>query len=703
MTILVSPSERLANSENLIQGSERTCDAEPIHIPGSIQPHGLLLLFDASSGKLAHRAGDIDRLLGLKPVKCLSARELLGMPLADLIGAHQLIPGDEPVHVGCIRPKGRGPLAMMAHRTGRFVAVELMETADEGSAASALDRVNTIYRRIAASKTLADACNIAAEQMRSIVGFDSVMVYRFLDDDSGSVIAESRAAHAMAYLGHRFPASDIPCQARDLYRRNLIRVIPDVTYQPATIEPAPSGPPVDMSHCALRSVSPVHIQYLKNMGVGASMSISLMVEGELWGLIACHHYEPRNVRAEAQLLCRQLGTSLSAFILSFQQAETARLGARQTAALDCVLQSMSSSSDPERRLRTSCEELMQLVDCGGFVLIDDDGLVAGAGQFPGAEKLHALSALVEAKLRDRQNYSTDRLGEDLPGTPAIATHASGVLAVRLEAWSPLLALWLRPERVEEIDWAGDPRADSGSPGRLKSLTPRRSFATWRKIVSGRSRPWFRHEIAAVELFQTRVSYAMQRHRLIRANAELSEANAILNKQATTDPLTGLPNRRLFDKRLHSEWERALRQNGMVALVAIDIDNFKKYNDFFGHPAGDECLKQVARAIGAECRSIDVAARLGGEEFVILLPGIDASGAASVAERIRAKIQELGIDHPNHEHGVVTISLGVAAASPSRAGAVLPLETGTASGLMSAADQALYEAKANGRNRVAVSG
>lgn len=305
-----------------------------------------------------------------------------------------------------------------------------------------------------------------------------------------------------------------------------------------------------------------------------------------------------------------------------------------------------------------------------------------------------MAPLLEAQLRGRESYSTDRLAEALAAAAATGSDAGGVLAARLEASRPLLALWLRPEQIEEIDWAGDPRPSRGSAGRGKPLTPRRSFGTWREIVRGRSRPWERRDIDAVELFRTRVGYAIQRHRLKELNEELSEANALLNTLATTDPLTGLSNRRLFKKRLRDEWERALRQNGSIALVAIDVDHFKKYNDCFGHPAGDECLKRIAGAIGAACRSIDIAARVGGEEFALLLPGVDASAAASLAERVRERIQRLGLDHPDHEHGVVTISLGVAAASPS--------ETGGTSELLSAVDAALYQAKANGRNAVAVS-
>lgn len=695
MTLQIpSTTDASAPARAPVHDPRRQCDSEPIHAPGSIQPHGVLLLFDAATGVLSHRAGDCERLVGLAPRDNPTAHDLLGISIDDLIVSCLLNLNDEPVYVGLARPGDRRPLAMMAHRTGRFVAVELLQAELEGSVASALDLAGAIFTRINACQSLRDACAVAVDQVRAITGFDSVMIYRFQDDDSGSVIAESRIARAAKYLGHRFPASDVPRQARELFRRNLIRMVPDVDYEPAPLVPTPCGAPIDMSHCILRSVAPIHLEYMKNMGLRASMSISLLAEGKLWGLIICHHYQPRLVPVETQLFCRHIATSLSAFVLAHERAESARLGTMQAAALDSVLEAMRRSEDPERRLRTSCEELQRLIDSGGFVLLAEDGLIAGAGWYPEEDgRLAALYDFLHDKLKDRESYATDRLSEEYPQGAAMVREASGVLAIRLQASRPLIALWLRAEQVEEIDWAGDPRKDEGLEGSSQQPSPRLSFVTWRETVRGRSRPWARRQIDAVELFRTRVGYAMQRVRLERANAELAEANALLATQATTDPLTGLANRRLFDDRLREEWSRAQRDGKPLALIAIDIDHFKEYNDRFGHPAGDECLKRVAEAIGGTFREIDIAARTGGEEFALLLPGLDAKGAALVAERIRSAIEGLGVEHPHPDQAVVTISLGVAAASPTL--------TDDASALMAAADRALYRAKENGRNAIAL--
>ncbi len=682
------------DSQPVAKTAPPSCDAEPIHIPGSIQPHGILLLFEAGTEALVHWAGDVQRLLGTEPKSGLSAAELLGAPLSQLIGSRELRVGDEAVHIGYATANGQPALGLMAHRTDRFIAVELQEAAAANGDAASLDQVRAISQMIGSCGTLVAACEAAADLVRSITSFERVMIYQFLDDSSGTVIAESRTSQAAAYLNHRFPASDIPPQARELYRRNLLRAIPDVNYQPAAIEPALAGPPVDMSHSVLRSVSPVHIQYLRNMDVGASMSVSVIVDGNLWGLIACHHYSAMPVTFETQLLCRHVGTSLAAFARTFQLAEQARLQTLQTAALELVLHGVRSSNDPERRLRTSSDELKCLIGCGGFVLLDDGQLVSGAGEFPEGAQLKALATFVEAQLQGRTHYATDRLSEVFADGAGMASRASGILAVRLQAWRPLLAVWIRPEQIAEIIWAGDPRASADSPEHPKPLTPRHSFASWRELVRGRSRPWLQHEASAVETFRTRMGYAMQRHRLKEANVELNDANSLLKSLATTDPLTGLPNRRLFDQRLEAECERVSRRGGSFGVLAIDVDHFKKFNDGFGHPAGDECLKLVAGAVKASGRAIDTPARLGGEEFAILLPHVDLSGASAAAERVRQAVEQLNVEHPDSQDGVVTVSVGVALGSA--AGTRRPSE------VMAAVDRALYEAKVGGRNRVAMS-
>jgi diguanylate cyclase (GGDEF)-like protein len=578
----------------------------------------------------------------------------------------------------------------MLHRTGGLVAAELEPTAGTTEAARALERLSYASVAVSSAATLVDACQRATEEVRAVTGYDRIMIYRFAEDQSGSVLAEVRSDDAQSYLHHRFPASDIPSQARELYRRSLIRVIPDVSYAPACVEPPVEGKAIDMTHIGLRSVSPVHIQYLKNMGVSASMSISLLLDGELWGLIACHNAAVRLVDRETQLMCRHIGAALSAYIQNGDLAERALRSEFQSSVLEQTLAALRASRDPEQHLRASAAQLGRLVDSGGVALLAQGELIDDAGTLPSADVLREMSSVIDPELAEGKSIVTHCFSSEIGGPPEAVILASGVLAIRIESVLPLTVVWTKPEKVEEIPWAGNPHLKEDLEDSTRQLTPRRSFSTWREIVRGRSRPWTWHEVNSAESFKVRAESILQQHRLERINAQLAEANCHLGNLATTDPLTGLPNRRLFDERASEEWARCLRTNQPLAIIVIDIDNFKKCNDSFGHPAGNECLKRVSAALMKSCRTGDLVARVGGEEFALLLPVIDNAGASGAAERVRLVIEQLKIVHPLNGDGLVTISLGLAEGTPA--------DWGDLSVFLKAADEALYEAKAGGRNR-----
>lgn len=287
------------------------CDREPIHIPGAIQPHGVLLVVDPGTEIVLGHAGPVGSLLGFSgsPIGHKLAR-LIGRPLAALAPDIDLALADEPVYVGALRPGPPGiDLDMLAHMSGGRVLIEIEPAlGDRPSASRLFARMRGAADRMRGSADPAAAYAAAAVEIREITGFDRVVIYRFLSDGSGEVVAESREATMESFLGARFPASDVPRQARALYLRNVIRVIPDARYAPATLEGVAAD--LDMSDCSLRSVSPVHLQYMANMGVRASMSVSLIRDGELWGLIACHHATPHLVPFETREASKHVADEL---------------------------------------------------------------------------------------------------------------------------------------------------------------------------------------------------------------------------------------------------------------------------------------------------------------------------------------------------------------------------------------------------------
>ncbi len=674
----------------------RACDREPINIPGSIQPHGVLLVVDPANGVVLQAAGDAASLLGYPgSVPGKTVAEILGARGWEALKLAEAELFQEPTHVGTVAPEGGDQaLTITAHRIDGVVVVELEPAGPQVSAASALAKIRLLTERIAPAPTLDEACRVAVREVRRITGFDRVLIYRFLTDGSGAVLAEDKDETLQSFLNHRFPASDIPQQARDLYRRNAVRAIADVAYQPAPLNPPlcpPTGRPLDMSYCALRSISPVHVQYLKNMGVGASMSVSILVHGELWGLVACHNTVARRLPYEVLEACRHVGQILAQQIRTSEEADRHRGAADLAAARDRVMRALVNSDDPRAAFLKVGDDLTDVARARGIAVIWKD-TVTTAGHVPSEAEVRKLAAWVSARKTDGDVFATYRLAEVYADGGSLGPVAAGLMATALPGEDMPVLMWFRPEQVEEINWAGNPHKpmESGDERRLV-LSPRKSFATWRETVRNRSHPWTATEIGSVEGLRTRLAFVLQQQSIRELNELLTKANEQLSVLAATDGLTGVANRRVFDERLIQEWKRCSRLAKPLALIILDLDFFKQYNDAFGHLAGDDCLKRVARVLSDARRTSDLVARFGGEEFCLLLPDTGIQGAITVADSVRSRIEGLGLAHPTNPTGVATASLGVAA--------VVPAEGGSAQDLVAAADTALYDAKAHGRNRV----
>jgi two-component system, chemotaxis family, sensor kinase Cph1 len=359
------------------------------------------------------------------------------------------------------------------------------------------------------------------------------------------VIAEVKSANLAPFLNHRYPESDIPAQARELYRRSAIRVIPDVGYTPAPLLP-PGDPPLDMSHCTLRSVSPVHIQYLRNMGVGASMSVSLLPRGELWGLIACHNTTPAPVPYEAQEACRHVGQILSQLIAARGDTDAERIARSFATARDRVLGDLAARDEPGAifmaapaaghcRLRWRCRRR-------GLEVRDEEGRDhrprPGRGPAPPAGGVARASPGWRGVSRHRPP------GEDWPEAAEIAsglaTGFGGLLATRLPGDDPIVLMWFRAEQVQEVMWAGNPHQPLDPAAGPGNLNPRASFATWVEKVTGRSRPWDFADIESMRTFRPAAAFILQQHRVRELNRLLGEANRHLADLASSDGLTGIP-------------------------------------------------------------------------------------------------------------------------------------------------------------------
>jgi PAS domain-containing protein len=363
---------------------------------------------------------------------------------------------------------------------------------------------------------LQQLCDEGAKIFKSLTGYDRVMVYRFDEDGHGEVFSEEREGALEPFLRNRYPASDIPHIARRLYIKNRVRVLVDVQYAPVPLMPrlSPiSGQDLDMSMCFLRSISPIHVQYLKNMGVGATLVASLVVGGKLWGLISCHHYVPRlpqfEIRAVCELLAETLATRIAA-LESFNEAQAElsvrRLEQRMTEAI-------SRHGDWQAALFDASHSLLHPVGATGAALLFDDQILT-VGEVPGTHQLRDIGTWLDTNATGKL-YATASLGAEEPSFEALAGVASGLLAVPVSKSPGEYLVWFRAERVRTVTWGGNPFEPVVIGNDPLDLSPRRSFSQWHQLMEGNAEPWSPADRTAARLIGDTVSDVIRQSWTVR--------------------------------------------------------------------------------------------------------------------------------------------------------------------------------------------
>ncbi len=489
------------------------CDRELIQFAGSIQPHGLLLVLQEPQLRIVQASRSASQWFG-RPLDWLLLKDLdqlqgdIGTQLQALRAEGRL---DEPHPLRCTL--GSTLFEGAAHRVAEDMLVLELEPADpapptaprvqvEGT--TLLGQLGALVQRISEASSIGTLTDGVVQDLRDIVGYDRVMVYRFDPDGHGKIIAEARDPRLEPLLGHRYPATDIPQRARDLYLRNRVRVLVDVHYEPSQLVPhllagKAAGPhgELDMSLCYLRSMSPLHLQYLMNMGVTATLVISLVREGRLWGLVACHHYQPRNLSYALRAACELLGEAISTRIAAIENYARAQVAIQVRRLEQRLVEATSTEGDWRLALFRNPRTLLQPLDATGAVLFHD-GEVMTCGEVPSTPELRALRGWIEEQ-EGEGPFSTAAIGRVSAALTSLTPTASGVLAVKLSATQPDYLVWLRKEQLQSYTWAGDPNKPIIDNDPLK-LSPRRSFAAWSEIVRGTSAPWTPGELALASAF-----------------------------------------------------------------------------------------------------------------------------------------------------------------------------------------------------------
>ncbi|KQR87365.1 ATPase [Burkholderia sp. Leaf177] len=522
------------------------CDAEPIHIPGGIQPHGYLLCLSdtltilQASENFAVLAGPVEQLLG-QPVDALLGAAATAQ-IAQAVASTEL--DEAPLYIGVAenvlyRPGDtqERPLASVdgpefditIHRHDGNLIVEL-EIARHSSAdvfASMYPLVRTFTRSLQDVETVNELAQLAVSEVRRMTGFGRVLLYNFDEEGRSHVLAEHKDDSYVSFLNQTFPASDIPRQARALYVKQRVRLVADVNAKPARIIPPLSpvtGRPPDLTYTSLRSFSPIHLEYMRNMGTFASMSVSLVVRGKLWGLISCHDHDARLVPFEVRMAIEHLGQLLSLQIEAKEERAEADYLLSLRSTMSRLIARLSEHDDYREGLESAPDDLLCFAGSRGAAIIAD-GKVSLVGATPDAETVLALAQWLESSTKGV--YATDSLAEEWPRASRHIDTASGILAVPISQIFRNYVIWFRPEAARTIKWAGEPvKRVSSQDG---SVAPRKDFAPWLEIVRNRSLHWRPVELEiAAEFRASMLNIVLRRaeelaelaNELTRANKEL---------------------------------------------------------------------------------------------------------------------------------------------------------------------------------------
>ncbi|KPF49627.1 hypothetical protein IP87_15440 [beta proteobacterium AAP121] len=558
------------------QATLSNCERELIHLAGSVQPHGVLLLLQATAGLPVLQASqNTAALLGLE------AEALLGQPLSALGGdvaeaVSSRLPqlaglGEEPLPLRCHSGQGRerryfegtlhqppgGGLVLELEPTDRGVGLAGSSGAPIGltdlHSAHGARSIAAAVQRFSAAGTLNGLCEAVVQVLRELTGYDRVMVYRFDPDGHGEIFAEAKAPALEPLLGHHYPATDIPQRARELYLRMRLRVLADVHYEPAPLVPPlrpDSGEPLDMSMCHLRSMSPLHLQYLKNMGVTGTLVAALVREGRLWGLIAAHHYQPRHLRLALRQVVELLAEVASTRIAAIENYAHVQVALMVQRLEQRLIEATSTEGDWRQALLRSPQTLLQALEATGAALFHGDEVLT-TGEVPSTRELRALCEWVHAQpvgADEGAPFSCTSVGRLHPPLAGLAATACGVMAVRLSLQRPEYLMWFRPEQLQTVKWAGNPdkaallageaaEGADGPPQDPLQLSPRRSFATWSEIVRGSARPWTLAERSMARAIGTAlvdIIVQVNAVRLLIAEHQLAQIRATVH--ATREPV-----------------------------------------------------------------------------------------------------------------------------------------------------------------------
>jgi diguanylate cyclase (GGDEF)-like protein len=662
-------------------GDLSQCDKEPIHTPGSIQPHGVLIVARRADMRVVFASANAGLATGI------GVESILGRPLSDGLDpavydritgrneAGQVI-AETPRSI-CLSSLTGARHHFTIHHLNDLMYVEIEPEVDDTEAAQLPILSRTVIDAVRSAGSLSELLRTAACELRSLTGYDRVMVYKFDHDGSGYVVAEDRNPDLEPYLNLHYPKSDIPSQARRLYVLQRIRVLADSDCNPVRVlsdlEMAQEGTspiPLDMTFCGLRSVSPVHMEYVRNMKVGATLTLSLLVDDRLWGLLVCHNRISRLPSPALRNSCDLISQILSFLIRQYVELEASRDKGRKQLAIDEIAASLSQYGAVTDGLAAAKEQVLSIVGAGG-ALLSFAGKTVCLGETPSMHDAIELKARLR-KLDFGKIFAHDSLPTLMPDVRHLRQTACGILHMSVLGNPGEGILWFRPEVDSEMNWGGNPDKSLEASAETGRISPRKSFEIWKTRVALHSLPWEELDLETARNLKRTIST----HALAMSESAFDRSRAAPN-------LIELPNRRLFQEKLRVWTER--KDLYPAGVILINLDRFKLVNEAFGRAVGDDLLRQVSRRLSTFVTDHVLLADFGGDEFGALCTGMTAPAVEEIARRVGEALcipfQVLG--KPFH----ITASTGMAHASH-----------GAEEELLQAAATAMHFAKRSGRNQ-----
>ncbi|MGB5820849.1 MAG: ATP-binding protein [Saonia sp.] len=514
----ISPSKLYPTSVDL-----NNCDKEPIHIIGKIQNHGYLLASSITDKTITRCSQNAGLLLGKDPEQLLgkSITQIIdGTTIGDVI--HEL--RNKTVVYRDITIDDQ-EITIIAHQSNSEYIFEFERNTIALNAFEYQLRLTEIVSEINTISNLSKMCDRAAFLIKEYLGYDRVMIYRFDADWNGKIVAERKEDHLESWLGLQYPATDIPKQARALFLKQGVRIIADVASDTVPIISAKTcsnDHPLDLSRSELRAVSPIHIEYLNNMEVNATLTAAIVCDNMLWGLIACHHYSPRYINYYQRLSCKFLTQVFATRIQLDDTDHTLDQIKTNSLVRSKLIDQIDRNNDISFGLSSFEYTLNDLTDSSGAAMCIDNSVIT-IGICPSKEQIIELVQAIKS-LTSTNQYHTNSFSQDFEAAKHYKDIASGVMCMFISNSNDDALLWFKPEVIQTVDWAGNPEKAVSVQNDLR-LSPRKSFEKWSEEQTGKAVPWKDYEISgAVGLQKNIFEIILRKYEEVRSlNDKLKKA------------------------------------------------------------------------------------------------------------------------------------------------------------------------------------